>query len=385
MGKKIEDYTNNVSVTPDDLSLLDLSEKIGVGSYESRKWTLTAFKSWVNSWVVAGAIAWADITGKPTTLSGYGITDAVDGSGTANKLPKWSDSNTLTDSQVQDDGSTIGIGTTPSSTAMVRVVDSSRAYTFYAQNQKTTGAPVGVLAVSNGAGSSNVGVQGQASNGSSVNYGVNGQATGNGASALNWGVLGEANQGLNNHGVRGVATGAVGENIGVSSQAQSGSTNYCFQGQDGTEGIGKFLKVVASNGKANWSTISTTDISDISDYALIASPSFTGQISVDVVTNGSPIANAWTYDCDNGMTQLLDLNGATADTTLSISNPREGNTYTLVVIQGSGAYDLTFPTGWWINDSAFDFTTLSNDERALVTLTYLSSTWYFSAKKLTNV
>jgi hypothetical protein len=37
----------------------------------------------------------------------------VDGSGTANYVPKWSDANTLTDSQIRDDGTTVGIGTAP--------------------------------------------------------------------------------------------------------------------------------------------------------------------------------------------------------------------------------------------------------------------------------
>jgi hypothetical protein len=101
--------------------------------------------------------------------------------------------------------------------------------------------------------------------------------------------------------------------------------------------------------------------------------------------DGGIVSNTLTFDCENGITQLFDLQASTGDSNLVISNATEGVTYTLVVIQGSGAYDLTFPTGWWINDTAFDFTTLSNDERALVTLTYLDSTWYFSAKKLTNV
>lgn len=49
MGKKITDYVNNVSVTPDELSLLDVSEKTGLATYESRKWTLQQFKAWINA------------------------------------------------------------------------------------------------------------------------------------------------------------------------------------------------------------------------------------------------------------------------------------------------------------------------------------------------
>lgn len=49
MGRKITQYPNNVSVTPDELSLLDVSEKTGLATYESRKWTLLAFKAWLNA------------------------------------------------------------------------------------------------------------------------------------------------------------------------------------------------------------------------------------------------------------------------------------------------------------------------------------------------
>lgn len=49
MGRKITQYPNNVSVTPDELSLIDVSEKTGLATYESRKWTLTAFKAWLNA------------------------------------------------------------------------------------------------------------------------------------------------------------------------------------------------------------------------------------------------------------------------------------------------------------------------------------------------
>ena len=38
----------------------------------------------------------------------------VDGTGTANYISKWSDTDTITDSQIQDDGTTVGIGQAPS-------------------------------------------------------------------------------------------------------------------------------------------------------------------------------------------------------------------------------------------------------------------------------
>lgn len=108
MGKKITQYPNNVSTNPDNLSLLDLSEKTGASTFESRKWNLTAFKAWVNSWVVAGAVAWNDITGKPNVVDTTG--------GTANYVAKFTDTDTIEESQIYDAGYNIGIGsTTPSS------------------------------------------------------------------------------------------------------------------------------------------------------------------------------------------------------------------------------------------------------------------------------
>lgn len=58
MGKKITQYPNNVSVSPDLNSLLDLSEKTGSTTFESRKWTLTAYLSWLSANGGAGKSAY---------------------------------------------------------------------------------------------------------------------------------------------------------------------------------------------------------------------------------------------------------------------------------------------------------------------------------------
>lgn len=61
------------------------------------------------------SVVWSKITSTPTTLAGYGITDAVTGTGTTGKLPKWSATSALTDSVVVESSSNIGIGLTPTS------------------------------------------------------------------------------------------------------------------------------------------------------------------------------------------------------------------------------------------------------------------------------
>jgi hypothetical protein len=59
------------------------------------------------------AAAWASITGKPTTISGYGATDGISGSGTNGTIPKLTASTTIANSIVTETASKIGIGTTP--------------------------------------------------------------------------------------------------------------------------------------------------------------------------------------------------------------------------------------------------------------------------------
>lgn len=110
------------------------------------------------------------------------------------------------------------------------------------------------------------------------------------------------------------------------------------------------------------------------------------QIYTETSTGNNPTANAFVYDGDQGMTQELDLQGSTATVSLTFSNQQEGATYTLIVIQGSNLDDMSFPTGYWLNDTApFDFTTLADNDRAMVTATRLNSTWYFAVKSLTLV
>jgi hypothetical protein len=53
-------------------------------------------------------------TGTGTDWVSLSEISGVDGTGTANYISKWSDTDTITDSQIQDDGTTVGIGQAPS-------------------------------------------------------------------------------------------------------------------------------------------------------------------------------------------------------------------------------------------------------------------------------
>lgn len=60
--------------------------------------------------VEATEIDWSQITNRPTTVAGYGITDAVTGSGTVNSIPKITTApRTLGNSSITDDGTTVQV------------------------------------------------------------------------------------------------------------------------------------------------------------------------------------------------------------------------------------------------------------------------------------
>lgn len=227
MGKKITQYSNFVSINPDNNSLMDISEKTGTSIYESRKWTLTAFKAWVNSWVVASSIAWADITGKPTTISGYGITDAVDTTGgTANYVAKFTDANTIEESQIRDNGSTISVNTALDADIHFKLSsDKSTASEFVTSCSSAT---------------QNMGVRGWA------------VGTGSGPTITNYGIFGIAQGATNNIGGHFSSDSVGNKNIGISSYVINGITNHSAQLRDGTEAIGKILKSATNDGKTNW-------------------------------------------------------------------------------------------------------------------------------------
>lgn len=59
---------------------------------------------------IVGSVPWPSITGTPTTLAGYGITNGVSGSGTPDTLPKFGPSGQdVLDSTITDNGSVVTI------------------------------------------------------------------------------------------------------------------------------------------------------------------------------------------------------------------------------------------------------------------------------------
>ena len=196
MAKKISQYLNNVSVTPDDLSLLDVSEKIGVASYESRRWTLSALTAWAKSKIGLSA-------------------------GTQNKLSKFGADGTLVDSIITDDGNGIGIGASPNAQAKAYLLSENRRIALMSRSNYAGGNPA-------------IGTAGVA-DGDNTGENIGGEFT---------------------------ADNSTEQNIGIRAIA-SGSTAYLGQFQDGTQGIGKFIKSVTADGRANWAEITASNVQGI--------------------------------------------------------------------------------------------------------------------------
>ena len=95
------------------------------------------------------------------------------------------------------------------------------------------------------------------------------------------------------------------------------------------------------------------------------------------------VSNSVTLDGELAETFYLDGQALTSNGVLNLSNFKEGKTYTIRFEQGSGQHNLVFPTGEWINDGgAYDFTTLANNQNAIITITKINGLFVFSAKEL---
>jgi len=143
----------------------------------------------------------------------WSATPGISGSGTGSYIPKWSNSNTLTNSQINDNGTSICIGTT-SSSGKLTVNSSGSSTSVYGQFSANV---LGYL------GSANYGAYGQSSSGvygylGGLSYGAYGQYN-----STRFGVLGSSNYG---------AYGQYSADI----YGYLGTTNYGVQGQHTTTG-----------------------------------------------------------------------------------------------------------------------------------------------------
>lgn len=119
---------------------------------------------------------------------------------------------------------------------------------------------------------------------------------------------------------------------------------------------------IPTNGTRNWgSTIKQTTWTKISqhthtgdgDGAKLVTESYTdGSITGDKLSENIALsqyltvntvsANSVSLDMDNGVTQYIDLDGATGTVSVTITNAIQGATYRFLVIQGATAYGMNW-------------------------------------------
>lgn len=194
-----------------------------------------------------GKANWAQITKAD-------ITDGISSnSGIINVLPKWTpDGTTLGNSQIEDDGTNIGVNVTPLANYRFRVNSSTDTYTLTGNNTNTSGG-VGVFANTSGA---------------TVNTNIGGISNASNSTTLNIGHKGDATQ------------STAGTNVGGWFRAGTGALNYAVRLDDGSQGLGQVLVDITGNGHSNWAKVDST-------YTTGATGSFTSNDGKTItVTNG---------------------------------------------------------------------------------------------------
>jgi len=265
--------------------------------------------------------------------------DYLQGSGTNNYVARFTpDGITLGDSLIQDDGTTIGINAIPVSNTHI-YAENSTENGFIHRNTlggyAVTGTTVGASAISG----QSIGVSGSGS-GSPVNFGGTFGATGA--------------TGIFGTGVSAVAsiTGAT-RNVGIYGQALNGTDNYSAWLRDGTEGTGKFLKSVSSDGKANWANITASDVSGVvggsgtSDQVAYFTATGTISSDPDFLFNGSTIS------IGGALNASYKLNVESSSGTIGIRSNVTNN-------GGTGVYGISTGTGTSANIGSFGFASNSS-------------------------
>lgn len=205
--------------------------------------TATAFQ-------VSGSIRQTTVTTKIAALDANGKI-VSGGSGTANYLTKWSATNGITSSLIQDNGTSVGILTSPVAFSALSLNSSTLAQNIYSLNSYVDPTPS----------------FGQ------INYGLYQTKTG-------------ANTGYN---------------VAGYFQATGASTgNYAVQLNDGSQSAGRVLGCVDSLGNANW-------VEYYKVQTILANPAFTNQaISIDFNSGNYVI-----IDYSSSITMVTSTNAVT--------------------------------------------------------------------------
>ncbi len=265
-------------------------------------------------------------TGGTIQITGFTSgSGTVSGNGTANFLPKWTGSTGLGNSQIRDDGTTIGINSSPISGAFVNI------------NDTTTASTSSVNIINNSINKTSVSATGGNVGYFSVAFGT----------ALTKSFEGYATNGTNAYGFYGVVspdefytiTNGIGGYFEVSSALGYGTpTNrHSLQLIDGTEGLNKVLVSVSNDGKANWSN--TLNVSAVTATTITSNSVKVLPVALTVVSN--------TASTDASLSSVFTLT-LTGNTTLA--TPTNGFSGQRIVYRlrqdGTGNKLLTLSSGF---------------------------------------
>ena len=270
--------------------------------------------------VDASSITWNNITNKPTTITGFGITDAVKvNNGNLNYLAKFTpDGQTIGNSQIRDDGTSVGIFIAPEPNWRLYVNGGTLKGGSFSTTRISTNVDLAIGAYGSSSGASSQG----------MNIGVFGQAGSN--TLLNIGVFG-------------AATGVVaGVNIGMYAESSGGTSgNYSVQLKDGTETVtGRYLRNMTTDGKANWAKINITEVTNGLSSTLLGAPNGIATLDSNskLTIAQMPISvmdYKGTYDIVTNTPNLVDGTGNQGDvyvcTTSGTRTFGPGNTITVGV------------------------------------------------------
>lgn len=267
---------------------------------------------------ILGALRWQSQTAGPSVVIQSFTTENHTSGSSGGKLQIQTTPNGSTTPstrmEIGNDG-VVSVGDTLTNGYQLRVKSTGDNYGgvySYVNNGNPAGGAIGVLGsvsiISATGTSGNSGIVGQGYNSSVRNIGVRGTGSGQSGSPSSNGSFGGYFTGGNGVDAYGVAGFAGGNNIStncyggyfVANGTKVGGTNHTLWLEDGTEGNGKFLKSVTSDGKANWAQITKDDITD--------------GISATGGTNG--YVARWTPDGTTLGNSLIQDNG----TSLSIGN-----------------------------------------------------------------
>jgi hypothetical protein len=150
---------------PDRLILSDMQpDSLGVVHGTTKSLTLSSLKSFIGSGSSSFTLVVDRTSGAATfdtntnilNIPDYSIANPVDGSGTAGRIPKWSDSNTLDDSEIFQSGTNIGIGTTNPTEKLqinsgyIKIVDNAYDEYFLSKQRTDNSQVVGFKSQSSG-------------------------------------------------------------------------------------------------------------------------------------------------------------------------------------------------------------------------------------------